>query len=79
MSQLIATPNFDVANIDALANSLETATADLTSGGMQYISLKKVSGSLGAKKIPFQITALRLCLTYQTSSSAGCVGRTANS
>ena len=30
MSQTAITPKFDVANIDALANSLETASADLT-------------------------------------------------
>ena len=53
MSQLIATPNFDVANIDALANSLETATADLTSGGMQYIKFKKGEWVIGREEDTF--------------------------
>jgi cell division FtsZ-interacting protein ZapD len=41
MSQVATTPKFDLANLDALANQLETATADLTSGGVQYIKFKK--------------------------------------
>lgn len=44
---ITTTPSFDVANIDALVNSLESATADLTSGGVQYIKYKKGEWVIG--------------------------------
>ena len=53
MSQVATTPKFDLANLDALANQLETATADLTSGGVQYIKFKKGEWVIGRDETTF--------------------------
>ena len=53
MSSVTTTPNFDVANIDALVNQLESATSDLTSGGMQYIKFKKGEWVIGREEETF--------------------------
>ena len=53
MSSVTTTPNFDVANIDALVNQLESATSDLTSGGMQYIKFKKGEWVIGREEDTF--------------------------
>ena len=53
MSAVTTTPKFDVANIDALVNQLESATSDLTSGGMQYIKFKKGEWVIGREEDTF--------------------------
>ena len=50
---IAATPKFDVANIDALVNQIESAAGDLTSGGTQYLKFKKGEWVIGRDEDTF--------------------------
>ena len=50
---IAATPKFDVANIDALVNQIESAAGDLTSGGTQYIKFIKGEWVIGREQDTF--------------------------
>lgn len=50
---IAATPRFDVANIDALVNQIESAAGDLTSGGTQYLKFIKGEWVIGREQDTF--------------------------
>ena len=72
---IAATPKFDVANIDALVNQIESTAGDLTSGGTQS-QVQERRWSLAGTKIRSG-ECLQAVPNLPKSSSTGCAGRTA--